>query len=239
MQKSLLFTIFLLTFSIASCIAQRGSGNIVEKEVSISGVKGVHLSGSGTVEITIGKTEVLIIRGDDNIIERLDIDVHKGILELGQYKGSNWNMSPTQSIEYYVTVTDLEELCVSGSGEMKVKDKITAGDFEMHISGSGELYVSDLRAKDLEVSISGSGECTVSGGVDKQNIHISGSGEYKAKDLESNEAECHVSGSGEMEIRVAELLDASVSGSGDIDYWGRPRIKFDGSGSGDLNNRGD
>ena len=99
MIKRTLFITLFLTFAMASCIAQPGSGNIVEREVSISGVKGVHLSGSGTVEITIGKTEELIIRGDDNIIERLDIEIHKGILELGQFKGSNWNMSPTQSLE--------------------------------------------------------------------------------------------------------------------------------------------
>ena len=136
MVRKTLFIITLSLIALISCRAQKGSGNIVEKEFYVSGVREVHLSGSGEVKIKIGDVEEVIVRGDDNLIEKLDVEVHKGTLELGQYKGHNWNINPSQPIEYLVTVKELEGLGVSGSGEMKVEDKITADDFEMNISGS-------------------------------------------------------------------------------------------------------
>lgn len=239
MYKKLIFPLLIISITLISCKHIRGSGNIIERNVPISNINKIDLSGSGTVHVEFGKEESLTIKGDDNIIEKIDVDSHGGTLELGRMKGRYTIVSPSTKIEYFVVLNDLSELQVSGSGKIEVEDKIDATDFDISISGSGEIFVHDLRADNLDVHISGSGDCDAGGAVKKQKIKISGSGRYRAEELESQEAECRISGSGNVDIQVSDYLEAHVSGSGNVNYWGRPKMRIDTSGSGKVRNKGE
>lgn len=239
MYKKLIFPLLIITIALISCKHIRGSGNIIERNVPISNINKIDLSGIGTVNVKFGKDESLTIKGDDNILDKIDVDSHGGTLELGRMKSPYTMVSPSTKIEYFVILNDLRELQVSGSGKIEVEEKINSTDFDISISGSGEIYVQDLRADNLDVHISGSGDCDAGGAVKKQKIKISGSGRYRAEELESQEAECRISGSGNVDIRVSDYIEASVSGSGNVNYWGRPKININSSGSGKVRNKGE
>jgi hypothetical protein len=234
------FLIFLiLTFGfLNSCKAIKGSGKIVEKEFNVSDIEEVELSGSGIVYISFGETEKLTVKGDDNIIEALDIKVKDNVLKLGKYKNNFVSISPTREIEYRLTLKNLEGISVSGSGNIKC-EPFSSREMEISISGSGNVALENLKSEDLEVSISGSGSCEIGGTVNKQEISISGSGEFHGKDLISQNAECNISGSGEAYLYVEEFIESHVSGSGDIFLWGPAQRDIHTSGSGDVIYKGE
>ena len=240
-----IFAIALALALIASSMAcsffgwqvVRGSGNVTTEERQVSGFTGVALSGSGHLIIEEGESEGLRVEAEDNLLPYIVTEVKGGVLELGQRP--NVNLWPRQPINFYLTITNLESLVVSGSGQAEAPE-LAADRFNLVISGSGDAKLDSLDTQDLTVRISGSGKVDIGGGnADKQDVDISGSGKYAAPDLNSTDAQVHISGSGSATMRVSENLNVVVSGSGDVQYYGRPRVQQTVSGSGKVRQIGD
>jgi hypothetical protein len=221
-----------LACSLTGWQVVRGSGDVTEEERSVSGFTGVDLSGVGHVTISLGDEERLIVEAEENLLPYIETEVRGGMLVIGTRDGVN--LRPTRSIEFDLTVTELDAIEVSGSGEID-GPVLEADRFTVDISGSGEVDLEGLEADTLVVEISGSGGLAIDGGtVREQRITISGSGDYRARELESDLADVKVSGSGSMTIRVAERLEADISGSGTVRYLGRPAVEQSVSGSGTI-----
>ncbi|RPI82143.1 MAG: DUF2807 domain-containing protein, partial [Chloroflexi bacterium] len=162
----------------------RGSGNIVSESREVSDFHAIDMSGTGDLIVTQGDTESLVIEADDNLMQYLESEVVNGTLQLG-YEGSfQLNLDPTERIQYILTVIDLDEVSISGSGTM-IAEELESEDLILDASGSGEFRIDNLNADSLRLTFSGSGEAEIAGMVSHQEIRISGSGNYNAEDLAS------------------------------------------------------
>jgi hypothetical protein len=135
--------------------------------------------------------------------------------------------------EVFITVKNLEDVTISGSGDMRGKDRFVADAFYAEISGSGDMDL-EVETGMLESKISGSGSIHLSGKAEDYTASISGSGQIKAFDVQAKTVSVKISGSGDCRVHATESLDAKISGSGDVYYKGRPRIDTKISGSGSL-----
>ena len=235
----------------------RGSGNVVEETREVSGVTGVNLATIGHLIIEVGNTESLRIEAEDNLMEYLETEVLSGRLRIGTQ--DRISLNTTRPINYYLTVTDLDTIVISSSGDIEAPD-MQAERFSITISSSGELDMGDLEADTLSVDINSSGDVTMGvlqadglevdisstgsldiagGAVEQQDITISSSGNYTARDLESVEAEVRSSSSGSATIRVSDHLRANLSSSGDVRYLGNPTVDATTNSSGDVERIGD
>ncbi|OOG76384.1 head GIN domain-containing protein [Algoriphagus sp. A40] len=191
----------------------------------------VHSGGSWEVILVEGNTEEIRIEAKGVGLDKVRTEIEGDVLQLGLVKGNYNNVS----LKFYVTYRKLEGIKCSGSGEMEVKSDVTAGEFYIGLSGSGDIDMKSLRADELDVNISGSAKVTISSGaVGEAEISQSGSGDFVAEDLAIDELDVSKSGSGST--YVGELGEVSVhsSGSGDVVYSGSPRmgeIKVSGSSS--------
>jgi hypothetical protein len=200
---------------VAGCgPAIEGSGKVVTESRPVSGFSAVSLDGSGHLVIEKGGTESLSVTSDDNLLPYIETRVSGRTLTLGQRDGVN--VSPSKDIEFRLTVKDLDDIEISGSG---------AAD------GKG------LQGERMKVGVSGSGEISLDGAVNDLDISISGSGSYRGRSMTSKRAKVDISGSGNALLAVSEKLDASVSGSGSIEYIGDPQVHQDISGSGSVQKR--
>ena len=237
-MRSLIYLLLLsMMLFLAGCTVVTGSGKIVSEEREVSGFHTVALTGSGVVTVQQGDEESLVVEADDNVLPLIEAEVRGDTLSLG-FKPGATIINPSRSIRYLVTVPNLNEVVISGSGTVNV-DRVVDERFAATISGSGEMNVDSLTAANVRITISGSGDANVAGAAETQDIQVSGSGNYLAGDLASQSAEVNISGSGNATIWVAESLDASVSGSGDISYYGNPRIDQQATGSGRIRSLGD
>lgn len=208
----------------------RGSGNVIEEERDVSGFRKVHLSGVGNVIITQGEAESLTIEADDNIVPIIETDVSGDELNIGFKRG--YTFTPSATIKFHLTVVDLEEISLSGAGNIDCEDFETEI-LQFDVSGAGDLDF-DLNAERVEVVVSGAGNIVLSGKVDSQEIEIDGAGKYNGEDLESRECVITVSGAGSATVNASELLDVEINGVGNVYYTGSPTVKQDISGLGKI-----
>lgn len=219
--------------AVIGCNMVTGSGNVKSESRDVSGFSEVALLGSGSLSIEQTGTESLTIEADDNVLPLIQSTVSGGRLTIGPKE--NTSITNIKTLNYKLTVKDLNALDLSGSGNVTAP-KINSDAMSLKISGSGNISIG-VTANSLGTTVSGSGEVTVSGKAARQQLTISGSGNYKAGDLESKEATVKVSGSGNATLKVSDALDATISGSGNIEYTGNPTVTQNVSGSGRVTKR--
>ena len=256
------FLIILLILPALACNSTvigntvNGSGKIVTKSYDVSGFSRVSLEGFGDVYITQDETESLSVETDDNIFTQLDIRVRGDELALGTKL--NASINPTKSIIYHVTVKDLSEITLAGSGNIYIEPLQTrdmkvmvagSGDVEINgldgtdlsisLPGSGNITIEEIAVTSVDTSINGSGDINLDGVADKQTISVNGSGKYIAGNLETASADISISGSGDLTVWAKDELVIRVNGSGDVAYYGRPTVDQSGFGSGNVRSLGE
>jgi hypothetical protein len=208
----------------------RGSGTVVEESRDIGDISAVQLAMRGTLYIEMGDSEWFYIESDENLMEYIETDVRAGKLVIENRRGAN--LRPTQPINFYLTVDELDSVEISSSGDIEV-GPLQSGSFSVSISSSGDLTIDSLESSSLNVRISSSGDLEILGGqVQRQEISLSSSGEYNAENLASAEAEVTLTSSGAATIRVSDRLSGRLTSSGDVRYIGNPQVNVNTSSSG-------
>ena len=260
-RKILIFPIVALVLASLACQVAipnmvRGSGDLTTETRNVSNFDAIVLENMGDVFITVGNTEKLTIEAEDNLLQYLTSEVENGVLTLGTTPGRNLN--PTRSIVYNVTVKELNNITLAGSGSFNVEpldvdqmavllagsgniklEKLDASDIEVTIAGSGNISVDEVTAESIDATVSGSGDIRMAGEAPVQKLAVAGSGNYLAGDLLSEITTVDIAGSGNATVWVMEELTVSINGSGNIRYYGKPTIDLTGNGSGDMNSLGE
>jgi hypothetical protein len=206
---------------------KEGNGNIVTRDLDVKGFDGVKLRISADVTITQGEEFRVEVEGEENIIRELELDVRKGVWDIEFDRCVRRH----RQLDIFITMPDIRELGISGSGSITGTNVITFQDIDLSISGSGRMDLA-LDGRSVDSYISGSGNMYLEGIIDDFDHNTSGSGDVKAFDLETRKADINISGSGDVEITVTEYLDVKISGSGDVFYRGNPEVDAKISGSG-------
>ena len=182
-----------------------------------------------TLFLTQGDEHSVTISAQPNIIDEIDFRVRNRELVINNDRCLR-NYEP---VEIYMTVPEIRELSISGSGSIISQNQIFISDLELNLSGSGYMDL-DINGDDVFARISGSGDMKLQGFIDDLDYTVSGSGNLHAFDLEAQTADIRISGSGNVEVTVNEHLDVRISGSGDVYYRGAPAIESRISGSGKV-----
>lgn len=210
----------------------RGSGSVMAEERSVEGVRRVEMASIGDLAIEIGDEERLAIEAEENLLPYIESNVSGGKLTLETRRGVS--IDPNEPIRYTLIVTTLEEITVSGLGDVQAPHLETRR-FRVRIPGSGNVKIASLSADELDVQINGLGDVTVEAGqVDEQELDINGSGKYDARELESTRADVSISGAGSATLWVREMLRIRISGAGNVRYLGDPSVDQEISGAGSV-----
>jgi hypothetical protein len=230
-------TLLLGGCEILGIDAIRGTGDVVSEERAVEGIEAVTLATLGELTIELGDQESLVVEAQQNLMEHLITEVRNGELTIRTENGVN--LSPTEPVRYRLTVTGLDRLSITSSGDIDAP-ALEGESFTAHSSSSGDMLIAGLTADNLIVEISSSGGIEIQDGqVGHQEVNISSSGNYEAGDLQSESAVIDLSSSGNATVWVTDRLDANLSSSGDVYYYGSPGISQTASSSGRVVDRGD
>lgn len=211
----------------------RGSGDLTTEKRDVSDFDRITLKGQGTIIIDQTGEESLKVTAEDNLIDIIETEVEGNTLKIGVKKEwFLWALWPTKKIEYHISVDELEQITISGSGNIET-DGLKADDLKIQISGSSKGDMA-IEVKSLDINISGSGKFVFSGKARNQEINISGSGNVDGEKLKSEDAAFTINGSGKGIVNASDTLDVNINGSGDIKYLGSPSIDKQISGSGKV-----
>ncbi|MFM1878509.1 MAG: hypothetical protein RLZZ241_1375 [Bacteroidota bacterium] len=234
--------LFIFSFSLITVLSAqvgkriKGNGNLITLERNVGPYDGIALSGWFNVALVEGAEGLLTLEGDENLLEHLETIVKNGTLHIRTEKGyqlqsESWN---SKTLTVKVPIASINEISLSGSGEISGTAKITSDFFRGTMSGSGKLQLN-LETSESKINVSGSGNLNLSGTSNKLDVHISGSGDFRGFEFDCQDVSAVISGSANMRITAIESLTARVSGSGNIYYRGNPKhIDTKTSGSGEV-----
>jgi len=211
----------------------KGNGNVISETRTTSDYDAIKVAGSFDVELVAGKEGKIIIKGEENLVSAIKVEVEDNILKIYVEKGSNIRPSIGRKIEVTVPFEKISEVSLAGSGNVQSKDAIKNDKFTAKLSGSGNFNL-EVNSNNTEINLSGSGNLRLKGSSDSLITKLAGSGNIDAANLKSKNVDANVSGSGNSRVNCSESLTARIAGSGDIKYTGNPEkrdVKVSGSGS--------
>jgi len=242
MKKKYSFLIVLavsVSLSVVNCrnvthtSSNTADDKVISDERTVGPFEGIGLAASADIKLVQGSPQKVVVEGAAEDVEKIVTEVEGSKLKITTKHGT-WHLGKVTCL---ITMENIKELSISGSGSIMAEKAISVNDLELGISGSGDITLADVtRAAEVESHISGSGTITLSGKAEakKHEVHISGSGDVKSEKFHAQDAEVHISGSGNCNLAVSGKLQVRVSGSGDVYYTGKPVIDASISGSGKL-----
>lgn len=226
--------VFFTSCNFWSKNAIYGNCQIVGKEINITDYDEIKVGLAADIvyQQFSDSAPCLQVNTDDNLFSSLDIRVEDNQLIIDTKPDSI--IRPTQ-LTIYTNSKNLKKVHISGSGDLYLRGEVNAGNFDLNVSGSGNIRTDSLLCRNLKVNISGSGNAQLVGAAKKASYTVSGSGNVKAFEFMVQLLKCKISGSGNIEALSRKKLDVSVSGSGNIKYKGLPEsINSSVSGSGTI-----
>ncbi len=190
---------------------------------------GIGFGVAGTLILQQGNTFSVVLEGDEDYLEEIETTIRSDKLIIHH---DSWMSFGNKKVTVYVTMPVIEDLNVSGSGNIIAEESIRAEELDMGVSGSGNIKLANLSAEAVNCRISGSGSIELDGSAEDGELSISGSGKYRGEAFRLKTMDISISGSGTCRAMVEEDLEARVSGSGDVYYSGSPRVDAKVSGSG-------
>lgn len=215
----------------------------------------------GTLYLKQGSPQKVELEGASDVLREVETEVSGGKLVIGkENRWMNWGWSDRDKINVYITIKDIEGLSVSGSGDLIANEKITVGDLDLNVSGSGSLKLEFASTGNVEADVSGSGDVDIKGSCTNYDSDVSGSGKIILALTVGGKADFGVSGSGRIqatgsakEVRasisgsgrvmagnlVAEKCEVRISGSGDVEINVKEDLDATITGSGNITYTGD
>lgn len=210
----------------------KGNGNVTVEERTGLTAKKIHLKGFMDVELTQGEGTTVKVEADENLQEYIITEMEGD--ELVVRMRGNINFITSEKLKVYITTAKLEQLKLSGSGNIVGMNKFTGSDrLKVSVSGVGDLRL-ETNTPELEAKISGSGSLVLLGETRDAKIQISGIGDCNAEELKAENASVKISGSGDVKIFADNKLDVSISGIGSVYYRGEAVVSQKVSGSGEV-----
>lgn len=239
MKKSLVAILLIFTIALSGCTIYMttGSGTLVQEDRPVSNVESVEFTSVGQLTIMQGDSESLVVEAEDNIISHITTEMNGTTLVIGFDEGVDNMITPTRMISYTLTVTDLNDIELSGAGNISM-DELTADHVTIQLSGAGNIDIDALTADSISVSLPGAGNISINGTVGEEQLELSGFGNFNANDLQATVSNVNVSGAGNASVWVTDTLNVDISGAGSVEYYGSPDITQNISGVGVLNSRG-
>lgn len=203
MRTPLLALVTLLATS--ACTA--GSGTPGQETRQVTGFDAIDISGPFRVSVQVGPPATLELRGDDNVVPKVEAEVRDSTLHLS-LPGRIVTKLPLEAIVTLPALVDLDA------------------------SGAATVTADGLGGEHLEVGAAGATRVSLTGHVDAIDIGVAGASTVEAQALTAARARVDASGASTVEVVATDSLHADASGASTIRYHGSPaELRRDASGA--------
>lgn len=245
-MKKTQFLLLVGCFFILSANAQNKTENR-----TIGSFSKIDAKGSSKIVLVSSDSNTLTVEGDEKALKYFVTEVKGNTLNI--YFDNKKNLNLKGSVTVKVPVKKLEEVNLSGSGNISSDTTLDSDNFKASVDGSGKIELNvktgkaiaelngsgkielHLDATKANATLNGSGKITLKGKTESFLGEVHGSGELNASELVSATTEANVHGSGNLKTNTTGSLNAGIHGSGKINYSGNPKnVNKDINGSGKI-----
>ncbi len=180
------------------------------------------LSSETFTKINIESSAKVIIKQDSACLVEYSEEKSKLYNSPVSVKNGTLNVSWTGGNDLIVSLPLLEEVTISGIGNVVTESPLKVDQLKIAIAGDGKIDLT-LDAKKVDVSIAGVGKVVLKGMSQDADYSISGSGKIDASELKTIRSEVNISGLGKCLVDVEDELTINISGNGTVLYNKEPK----------------
>ncbi len=177
----------------------------------------IQMSGAYDVEIIQGETHAIEFDGHKYAEEAFIVTVKNGHLRVALRESVKY----IKDVLVKITVQNLESITASGAHKITSKDKLTADNLELKISGATTM-VLEVEANNIDATASGVSKTTLSGNTNSLCFKLSGVSKLNTYELEANVVNLSISGASNANVTSNDELDIKASGVSKVNYKGDP-----------------
>ncbi len=238
MRRSIAAAVIAASAATAACgqtRAEEGAGPTVSRNYQVGNFQEIEVAGPYDVEVRTGANPGVSARGGQKLLERTVVEVKGDKLVIRPERQKGWFhfSSPRGKASFTVTVPQLREATIAGSGDIRI-DQVRGDSFEGAVAGSGGLNVGTVDVQSLKLAIAGSGDVKGAGKARSAEYDIAGSGGIDGGGIVAEQAKVSIAGSGSVKAHATGAADVSIMGSGDVDVKGGAKCSVHKAGSGDV-----
>jgi hypothetical protein len=149
-----------------------GSGPVVTKTLNLKSFHRIENTGVADVYVTLGNSQSVVLKAQQNIIDVLAYEVFNNTLRIGFT--DNISIKNTPEIRFDIVIEEISDIGLIGAGYFEL-----SGDFQDDLSisliGVGQVDAYDLEVGRCTILSSGVGDCKVNV-RDELNVTITGVG---------------------------------------------------------------
>lgn len=185
-----------------------GSGDHVTETYAVERFTSVDVGDAFLVDIEVRSDAVASVEvtTDDNLIDRIDVEVRDGVLHIDE--AGHRALDPSLA-EVRIVVPRLEAIAAGGAGTIDV-DGIDVEEFRVELSGARIV--------------------SLSGVVDRLEVEANGAALLSASDLEAAEVVIDLEGAAVADVHASDRVSGSTSGAVGLDVDGGADVDVDTSG---------
>jgi hypothetical protein len=211
-----------------------GSGVIVSQEYDFTDFDAVDLSHAFQGTITQGDTFSVVVRVDDNLVDRLQVEQNGNTVRIGL---ENLSVTNNATLEADIILPRLVQLDTSGASQAQLNGINSADPLAISSSGASRVH-GDVAVGDLTVDASGASNVTLAGSGGDVRANGSGASTVDLEELTATDANVEASGASTVTVNAAGQLDAEASGGSNVYYVGNPTMgAINTSGGSDVSQR--
>ena len=163
----------------------------------------VSIQGPVHMIVEVGKTQSVLIRGDDKFLGRVDTRVVDGKLVITFPRDKKNNIDMPNDARILISVPTLKAF---------------------HIEGAGSAELNNINGDAIEIGFQGAGRLVAKGRVNQLKLNAQGVGDVDTKGLLARRANVSFEGIGAVKVYASDRLDAAVAGMGSLNYYGNPKV---------------
>jgi hypothetical protein len=224
----------LAAILLAACSAEVvGSGDVAATSPAVEPFEALAVESAFDVRLSPGDYGVEV-RADDNVIDRVRVDVSRGTLELSV---DGTVSSSTLEADVTMPAQELVGVRVRGASTLRAEETFTAPAFEVQAEGASTVSLA-VAADDLEVSALGASTVDLEGTAATLRAEAKGASTLKLFAMTAGDATVGAEGASTVEVTATTSLDAEASGASTIRYDGDPGdVVGDSSGASSIDSR--
>lgn len=222
------------------CLMPAWVNGQASRSFDVASFSQISFSIPGKAYVRQGSTNSVELQGPADLLNEIEA-VTEGdkLIIRPKDKWLKWDWRDAKDITAHITAKKINNLHVSGSGEMLVMTRVKTDNLKLKVSGSGSLKV-EADAADVSADVSGSGNITLRGSLKNVKSNISGSGKFDLQAAVAGLVSFDISGSGDAMARgTAGEVEARISGSGKVLASALEtkacKVRISGSGSVEIN----
>jgi len=172
------------------------------------------------VSATRGDAFSVIISGDDNLVDLVEVDKVGSALKISVAKRVRQMKQPLKAT---ITMPTLERVQVYSGCQLTIKDFKSNKEFKAELSGASNLEGS-IEAGDMKLDAGGASRVKLKGFAKQATISASGACHFQLQEFALETASVKLTGASRAAVNVKTNLDYSLTGASHLHYKGNPKI---------------